>query len=291
MLRQIAKAIRHHPVLERADPLWNALRKPYQLALGFGGRGPKVLVGGRVAVRIPPAPAHRWPLAPTAPDPIPTVKQHPGGLLIDIGSSFGIFSGSAMFLDPKATVIAIDGDLESVVATRRFCQYAPTPCRLTIVHGLITDAAPSCSLTEAVARTEASLLATGAQGTSDSLRYRNLNETSKELPRYKLDDLLVGVTGSRPTLIKCDVEGAELHVLRGAVCLLRELRCDLLLSVHPRYGMIARYGHTAQDVAKFLEDLDYCIEVLAVDWEEHWWCTPRVNSGSSVPGGFARVNS
>ena len=294
MLRQIAKAIRHHPMLERADPLWNALRKPYHLALGFGGYGTKVLVGGRVAVRIPPD-LSVWDLEQWEPEAIDAlskwVKQHPGGVLIDIGSSFGIFSGSAMFLDPKATVIAIDGDLESVVATRRFCQYAPAPCRLTAIHGLITDAALPCSLTEAIARTEASLLATGARGTSDNLRYRNLNDTSKELPRYKLDDLLVDVIGSRPTLIKCDVEGAELHVLRGAVCLLRKLHCNLLLSVHPQYGMMERYGHTVHDVAKFLEDLDYCIEVLAIDWEEHWWCTPRVTSGSSDPGSLAPVHS
>jgi hypothetical protein len=67
----------------------------------------------------------------------------------------------------------------------------------------------------------------------------------------------------------------------GATRLLREMRCDLLLSVHPQFGMMARYGHTANDVRKFLEDLDYQIKTLAVDWEEHWWCTPLVRSMSN----------
>ncbi len=292
MLRQLAKAIRHHPALKRADCLWNALRKPYQLALGVGGRGTKVLIGGKVAVRVPPD-LSVWDLEQWEPEAVSVlakwVQKHPSGLLVDIGSSFGLFSASAMFLDATLNVIAIDGDIESVAATRRFCQYTPAPSRLRVIHGLITDEAPPCSLTQAEARTEAKLLASGAQGKSDSLRYTDLNVASGDLPKYQLDDLLRAVIASRPTLIKCDVEGAELCVLRGAICLLRELRCDLLLSVHPQYGMMARYGHTAQDVRDFLERLDYQIEVLAIDWEEHWWCTPRNVAYS--PGAIASVPS
>jgi FkbM family methyltransferase len=179
-----------------------------------------------------------------------------------------------MFLDPISNVIAIDGDIESVAATRRFCQYAPTPSRLTTIHGLITDDAPPSSLTHAINQTEIRLVASGAQGTSHSIQYANLHSALEDLPQYRLDDLLVSAICNQPTLIKCDVEGAELLVLRGAARFLRETRCDILLSVHPKYGMMARYGHTKEAITKFLEDLDYRIKVLAVDWEEHWWCTP-----------------
>jgi FkbM family methyltransferase len=278
MLRQVAKAIRHHRMLKGADGLWNALRKPYHLALGVGGRGAKILIGGKVTLRIPPdlSNAELEEFEPATIDALSHwAKQHPGGLFIDIGSAIGIFSASAMFLDPTSKVIAIDGDIESVAATRRFCQYASTPCRLTTIHGLITDDAPPCTLSNAISQTEARLVASGAQGTSHSVQYINLHSASEDLPRYRLDDLLVSAIGNRPTLIKCDVEGAELCVLRGATRLLREMRCDLLLSVHPQYGMMARYGHTAEDVRKFLEQVDYRILVLAIDHEEHWWCTPR----------------
>jgi len=133
VLRQIAKAIRHHPTLEGADGLWNVLRKPYHLALGLGGRGTKVSVGSidnKVTIRVPPDLSARSleEYEPTTIDALSQwVKRHPGGLVIDIGSSIGFFSASAMFLDPIAKVIAIDSDIESVAVTRRFCQYAPTP--------------------------------------------------------------------------------------------------------------------------------------------------------------------
>jgi FkbM family methyltransferase len=198
-------------------------------------------------------------------------KQHPGGFFIDIGSSIGVFSASAMFLD---SIIAIDGDIESVAATRRFCQFAPTPSRLTTIHELITDDAPPSSLTDAVSQTEARLVASRAQGTLQSIKYAELHSASEDLPRYRLDDLLSSAINNRPTFIECDVKGAELFVLRGATRLLREMRCELLLSVHPQCGMMARYGHTAEDVSKFLEHLNYQIKDLPADHELHWWCTP-----------------
>ena len=37
MLREVARAIRHHPMLKDADGLWNAVRKAYHLALALGG--------------------------------------------------------------------------------------------------------------------------------------------------------------------------------------------------------------------------------------------------------------
>src|SRR5262245_9917232 len=111
---------------------------------------------------------------------------------------------------------------------------------------------------------EATLWASGAQGTLQGIKYAELHSASKDLPRYRLDDLLVSVI-NRPTLIKCDVEGAELFVLRGATRLLREMRCELLLSVHPQCDMMARYGHAVEDVRKFLERLDYEIKALPAD--------------------------
>jgi len=37
MLREVARAIRHHPMLKDADGLWNAVRKAYHLPLALGG--------------------------------------------------------------------------------------------------------------------------------------------------------------------------------------------------------------------------------------------------------------
>jgi FkbM family methyltransferase len=277
MLRRLAKAIRHHPMLRDADGLWNALRRPYRLALGFGGRGTKVSAGGKVAICVPPDLSY-WDLENYEPEGIEALSQwmtrHRGGVFIDIGSALGLYSACAMFLDPASEVIAVDGDIESVAATRRFCRYAPAPSRLTVIHGLITDEAPHSSLARAITETEAKIAASGARGNLAHLQFSHLDSGFDETPRYRLDDLLA-IAGDRPTLIKCDVEGAELLVLRGAARFLSKTRCDLLLSVHPWNDMKARYGYSVDDVREFLENLGYRIDVLAVDYEEHWWCTQR----------------
>jgi FkbM family methyltransferase len=119
-----------------------------------------------------------------------------------------------MVLDPMAKVIAIDGDIESVARTRRCCQYAPTPSRLTTIHGLITNDAPFSSLTGAVSQTEARVMASAALG--HWIVYNLRTCIQHRMPRYRLDDLFASAV-NRPLLVKCDVEGAELLVLRGAI--------------------------------------------------------------------------
>lgn len=236
----------------------------------------KFVVGGKVAIRIPPE-LSSWEIETYEPEAIGALiqwlKTHPSGLLIDVGSSIGIFSVTAMFYDKSSEVIAIDANIASTAAVRRMCQYAPGPGRLTPVHGLITDEAPLSSLAEAV---KCTLVALAAANTSDTTQFVHLHSASAQIPRYRLDDLVLDMINGRSCLIKCDVEGAELFVLRGARRLLSQLQPDLLLSVHcasHTRHLLAHYKHTAEDIRSFLESLGYHIHLLASDHEEHWWCT------------------
>jgi len=77
-------------------------------------------------------------------------------------------------------------------------------------------------------------------------------------------------------LIKCDVEGAELLVLRGAHKLLARSAPDILLSVHPR-ALETEYGGSIIDLRNFLHAAGYEVRLLAVDHEEHWWCSRAVS--------------
>jgi hypothetical protein len=79
---------------------------------------------------------------------------------------------------------------------------------------------------------------------------------------------------SRPILLKCDVEGAEVLVLLGAEQFLQRTMPNLLIGVHRL--ALPEYGHTVDDVRNFFEKLNYSICVIAVDHEEHWWCQPAV---------------
>jgi hypothetical protein len=73
-------------------------------------------------------------------------------------------------------------------------------------------------------------------------------------------------------LIKIDVEGAELVVLRGASRLLLHHRPTLMLSVHPQF--LPSFQHSPDDVANFLREHGYEWSLLNTDHEEHWWCEP-----------------
>lgn len=274
-VRRIAQRIRHLPGLERADFLWRILRGPYQRLLDASGRGVEVMVGGAAAVRLPAefaggswerhepeavAAYARW------------IERHPGALVLDVGSSIGIFSAIALFADPRTEVLAFDSDLPSLAAARRLCRHA-TGARLRLVHGFLAEQSTEArSLTAAVTVTQAELDQSGVRGESGTTRYVCLTDGDRGgVPSYRLDDLLAGERfEGRPVLIKCDVEGAELLVLRGAESFLRRAAPVLLISVHP--PVLPAYGHCTTDIEAFLKRLGYEIRVLAIDHEEHWWC-------------------
>ena len=272
VVRQIGRRIRHLPGLERAEGMWSLLRKPYHWLLNIGASGVGVVVGGSSAISMPAefvggnweeyepettAALSQW------------VKLHPGGMVLDIGSSIGVFSAVALFADASVDVVAFDSDLASLAATRRMCQYAPGN-RLSLVHGLIGETPTEVtSLGSAIASTVASLLATGDVGTTRYVCFGDPNIDS--IPVRRLDDLFAGeLNDRRAMLIKCDVEGAELLVLAGAEALLRNVHPDLLLSVHP--PALPNYGHSEEALWAFLGKLGYSSRRIAVDHEEHWWC-------------------
>lgn len=286
-LRKFAQGVRHLPGIGRLDFLWRALRPAYHLALNIGGRGVEVRVGGYARVRMPTefvggswerhepeaiAAYARW------------IGQHPCALVLDIGSSVGIFSAIALFADSCVEVVAFDSDLPSLAAARRMCRYAPGN-RLGLVHGFLGEhPTEACSMATARARTEAALAQGEVLGEGRPPRYVGLNDGDiAGIPIRRLDDLLAGAYArGRAVLLKCDVEGAELLVLRGAEALLRHSAPVLLISVHP--PVLHSYGYSIGELRSFLTGSGYKIRVLAVDHEEHWWCEPT-NAVSTSSGG------
>jgi FkbM family methyltransferase len=276
-LVRIAKRIRHAPGLNRAEPLWDCLRPLYHLVIDPVGRGVPEVVGGCARVRIPPEfTSGDW--AQYEPEAISAAvewaRAHPRGIMLDIGSNIGIFAAAVLFADPGVEVIAFDADLSSLAATLRLCRYI-SGNRLRVVCGLISDRGTSPVLLEEAARTTLRQLASekAPLGDPGTTSYVCLTSEGVELiPRYSLDQLFAN--DQRQMLIKCDVEGAELLVLKGGAELLARLAPDILLSVHPAM-LRGDYGHTVDDIRHFLRDVGYEAKIIAVDHEEHWWCSRR----------------
>lgn len=78
-----------------------------------------------------------------------------------------------------------------------------------------------------------------------------------------------------PTVLTMDVEGSELHVLRGAAATLTEHRPDVFVSIHPEF-MAHHYGvpDGVAAVRGFMADVGYPLDdhrFLCIDHEHHWW--------------------
>jgi FkbM family methyltransferase len=241
----------------------------------------KIRVGGNAVVRLPAEfTGASW--EEYEPETVARfaewVRQFPDGLVLDVGCSVGIFSAIAIFLDPRCEVVAFDSDLPSLAATQRLCQHA-TGRRLRLVHGFLTESAPdSLSLVELVSQTQAALAQSGVRGEVGTTRYVCLIDHGvSSIPKYRLDDIFAQENlEGRAVLVKCDVEGAELLVLRGAEQFLSHSAGDVLLRVHP--DALLDYGRSRLEVQAFLNRLGYRVRILATDHEEHWWCEHKKRS-------------
>ncbi len=75
------------------------------------------------------------------------------------------------------------------------------------------------------------------------------------VPATTLDRFCEGLPGGRIAFVKCDVEGAELKVLRGAKRMIEKFRPAFYLEVNDQF--CRAYGYSAADVFAFLEERGY----------------------------------
>jgi hypothetical protein len=74
---------------------------------------------------------------------------------------------------------------------------------------------------------------------------------------WPLDEIIETFPGTRIDLIKIDVEGYELHVLRGSLQTLK--RCRPVLFIELDDNNLRDQGDSAQSLVKYLEELGYSI--------------------------------
>jgi FkbM family methyltransferase len=203
------------------------------------------------------------------------LQLHPDAVLADVGCSIAIYSLMALQATKRVRVLAFDSDTISLKTSAEFCRFADSS-RLGLVHGFLTDRGDTEStLAEALAATGMVLASPDIKGEPTAIRFLCLDRPMPDeaIPRYSIDGLLFNaLPPGTPLLLKIDVEGAELVVLRGASKLMLLQRPTIMLSVHPQF--LPSFQQNAGDVAKFLRDHGYQWNVLAIDHEEHWWCEP-----------------
>jgi FkbM family methyltransferase len=277
------KALRQNPYLPKLPWLRNVLRTPYHWIIGRAKDGLPMTVGRVFSIRVPAKYVTREMEDYEVESCVAMnnwLKTNPGGYFVDIGCAFGFMSAGALFADSTVTVIAVDSDIKNIGVVRRLCSLAPKAgARLKLVRALIgsEDGAKSMTMSELLKDTSDALDDPSVTGdphwTPDHII--NLDsDTAGGIPRVSLDRIFADelAASGKACLIKCDVEGGEFIVLKGLKNILDFARPTLMLSVHSQF--LPKFGTSVEQIREFLGTCGYRFEVLAIDHEEHWLCTP-----------------
>lgn len=191
-----------------------------------------------------------------------------GQTVIDIGANFGLYT---RFL---SEAVGPEGRVFAFEPTRDMFRVLESSCRSLRLDNVVTcRLALSDSCGEAIVRIprredgtlnhyEASIEAAEASA-SDG---RKVAEQQDAIRKRSLDDYCSEQGIESVDFIKCDVEGHEIPVLRGASRLIRRSRPLILIEVNDSLDESA-HGRL---VGKLVEDLDYEFQVF-----EHGKMRPR----------------
>lgn len=285
LIYKFARIIRHLPVIKKADYLWDILRKPYYNLLNSGKRGVEIKVANRTAIRIPAEfTSADWEQYETEPATavIDFLIKNPATIFLDIGCSKGFYSVLALFVSGQAEVIAFDSDIASVKATERACRFAKGK-RLSLIRGFVSDKHSATEgLNNAVGLTRKSLTESKVTGDLSTTKYECIfNNKNCTIPYYSLDSLLFAEElAHRSILVKCDVEGAEFLVLKGAEKLLKKLSLYWIIEIHPA---LSDYGCCKSDLLEYLHSFSYTVKpIITKRGVEYWWCEKNNQPDKSI---------
>lgn len=168
----------------------------------------------------------------------------PGQTYVDVGANVGLLAlRAASVVGPGGSVVAV----EAHPRTARFLRGN------VAMNGFGNVAVESCAVGDARGTVWFSDLHSDDQNGVDPAR-RGL-----EVPVIPLDELLPASRVPHVHLLKVDVEGFELHALRGAGELLR--RVDRIL-IESSTGHCARYGYEAREVFDLLREAGFRLRRL-----------------------------
>jgi FkbM family methyltransferase len=177
----------------------------------------------------------------------------PDDVVFDIGASVGLMTVFAAAAAPKGKIFAFEPDPETMTRLKR--------------NVLLNDLSNVAFLPWALTDTteELILYTDGAAGAAPSLRpQKNRLEAPKGKLKVRATSLDAEMTLHNltlPTILKIDIEGAEILALRGARKLLTGLFGPkprlVFMELHPKF--LPSFGATADDVRKVMQDAGYSL--------------------------------
>lgn len=163
-------------------------------------------------------------------------------VLFDVGANVGMV---ALHAAKRCRVIAFEPDPSFAMRVRKNLSLNPS-IDVELLPLAISDEDG-----------EVMLFTDGAGGNSPSLRHQRQEKGSVTVAARSIDSLVAERGLAAPTILKLDIEGAEILALRGARELLRSPHRPraLFLEVHPEF--LPAFGSSETDVMRIVGDAGY----------------------------------
>lgn len=182
-----------------------------------------------------------------------------GDSVWDVGANIGYLAlVAAGMVGPRGHVVAIEPDPDCAAAIRTNAALNGLDTTIEVVEAAASDRSATADLVVVADRLWTRLASVGDH---------DLHERTVQVRTIALDD----VRASPPTLVKIDVEGAELAVVAGMARLLREARPIVVCEMH---GRNAEFCALMEDAGYVVSNLDGPEPVREAGDNVHALCTP-----------------
>src|ERR1051325_3980070 len=267
-IRRLAQSCRHNRWLSFLGPIWPVVRKPYLGIMNtFGKRnGIAVEIGGYEMRLHPSFCTLSWETIEVKSFRAFVDALCPGDVVFDVGAAIGAYTLLAL----KKT-----GSSGRVVAYEPLDfarQHLASHLRWNGGETRTTIRDVCCGASSGTA--DFYYVPGEAEGMSGLVPVEGFHK--REVKVVTLDEEIINL-GIVPNLLKIDVEGAELDVLKGAEKLLKEKHPILLVSLHPR--ALAKRGESPDAVIHWLNGRGFKHEIVAADHEIHVLARPDESTG------------
>lgn len=258
-LARQASTIRHSP--RHARSVGKRLTRPARRAplpiLAGAGRGLRVRVGDSALARAVSR------VEPQVEDALLTLLS-PGDVFYDVGANIGWYTMlAARAVGPAGRVVAFEPSLHNAALLQQNVATNGLADMTTIVPAAATDQSGWAQFLDG-GSLEGRLSKDDCEAQARRRAQRKAPTRSSFVPVLTLDAWIAETEQPPPSLLKIDVEGAEVGVLRGMAETLRTGKPTLIIELH----------NTRAEVADLLDDIGYehaPIESGACTREGPWW--------------------
>jgi FkbM family methyltransferase len=185
-------------------------------------------------------------------------RLSPGGTFIDVGANIGWYAfRAAQIVGQGGRVLAVEVDSRALRCLQRTAHHN---------SDLPIDIA-------AIAADHADGFAHLRMATECGHSVLSVSDSDRLVPTRTLDSLVKSKGYHRVDLLKIDVEGAELRVLKGATDLLRQFRPRIVCELIPEN--LEEQGDSVGGLNELLLELGYSVAPLPGVWSPTIVCDTR----------------